>query len=237
MGRQRLLLFDTGARLPRSFLKRGLEIASGLELGGWIKDSGFRCNHFYADRTDLFDAIAREVGEKQTLYLEFGVAGGVSMRMWSKLLKNSASVLHGFDSFIGLPEHWHTKYMANAYPKGYFDRQGQLPQIDDVRVKFFKGWFEEVLPSYSLPTHEVLIVNCDADLYSSTMVVLSKLQSAFRPGDFLYFDEFSSPLDEARAFRSFLERSGMKFSLFGATQGYLGVAFRCAPQHTNRLTE
>lgn len=219
------MLFDIGARLPRSVLKRGLEIASSFEMGRWIKDSGFECRNFYPDAPDLFAAIAEQAGTKQVLYLEFGVYAGGSMRMWSKLLKNSASLLHGFDSFIGLPEHFDAAYVA--YEKGTFNTGGNPPQIDDPRVTFFKGWFDEVLPSYSLPAHEILIVNVDADLYSSTMVILSKLQSAFRAGDYLYFDEFNSPLDEARAFRSFLERSDMKFSLLGATKGYGRVAFRC----------
>ena len=63
------------------------------------------------------------------LYLEFGVFEGASMRRWSTALKNPASLLHGFDSFEGLPEDFDFKY-----PKGHFDVGGSLPDIDDDRI-------------------------------------------------------------------------------------------------------
>ena len=37
------------------------------------------------------------------------------------------------------------------FKKGLFSTNGQPPQIDDPRVKFFKGWFEETLPHYRPP--------------------------------------------------------------------------------------
>jgi hypothetical protein len=224
VGRRRQLLFDIGAKLPRSIVRSALAVTSSLEMGRWLTDTGFQCNQFYRDKAELFAAIAQQVSSKQVLYLEFGVYSGDSMRMWSKLLKDPRSVLHGFDSFLGLPEYFECD---DGYQKGAFSTGGVMPQIDDPRVKFFKGWFDEVLPSYSPPEHEVMIVNDDADLYSSTMLVLNKLQPTFRPGDYLYFDEFSIPLHEASAFRSFLERTGMKFRLFGAARGYSCAAFRC----------
>ena len=86
------------------------------------------------------------------------------MRQWSKLLRNPASTLHGFDSFLGLPHDW----TLEGHERGYFSTEGQVPEIDDPRVRFFVGWFEETLPQYEWPEHEVLVVVLDADLYSST---------------------------------------------------------------------
>ncbi|MBV8139332.1 MAG: hypothetical protein JO121_27440 [Deltaproteobacteria bacterium] len=55
------------------------------------------------DNQRLFDLIARQIQNKVVLYLEFGVFEGNSVRYWSKLLENPGSMLHGFDSFEGLP--------------------------------------------------------------------------------------------------------------------------------------
>lgn len=75
------------------------------------------------------------------------------MRQWSKLLRNPASTLHGFDSFLGLPHDW----TLEGHERGYFSTEGQVPEIDDPRVRFFVGWFEETLPQYEWPEHEVLV--------------------------------------------------------------------------------
>src|ERR1017187_1233263 len=60
-----------------------------------------------------------------------------------------------------------------------------IPQIDDNRVEFFKGWFE-TLPKYRCPPHEVLVINLDADLYSPTISVLRALQINIVPGTYIY---------------------------------------------------
>ena len=39
-----------------------------------------------------------------------------------------------------------------------------MPVINDPRVKFFKGWFDQTLTTYSVLPHDVLVVNLDADL-------------------------------------------------------------------------
>jgi hypothetical protein len=100
------------------------------------------------------------------------------MRIWSSLLRNPTSNLHGFDSFEGLPESWDL-----SLEKGHFAMDGSVPVIDDSRVSFVKGWFSETLPQYVLPPHEQLFVNFDADRYSSTKTVL----------DLSVFRQFPSP--------------------------------------------
>lgn len=65
-------------------------------------------------------------------------------------LASSAIVgaLHGFDSFEGLPERWNADHA-----KGHFSTAGQIPEIADNRVTFFKGWFKEILREYAPPAH------------------------------------------------------------------------------------
>jgi hypothetical protein len=76
-------------------------------------------------------------------YLEFGVFEGESIQWWTRLNTHTNSRFFGFDSFEGLPQDWHGKK-----GKGYFDVCGRLPQVEDPRIKFVKGWFENTLPIF-----------------------------------------------------------------------------------------
>jgi len=223
MGWKRQVCLKLGSSLPSWLVSYGAAMAETMEMGRWLCASGYGCKANFASRDELFTEVARSIGTRVVLYLEFGVWQGASMRMWSNLIKNEQSKLHGFDSFSGLPEAW-----IEGFPKGYFDTGGGVPAISDRRVQFFKGWFEEILPRYALPEHEVMVVSIDCDLYLPARYVLDFLAPYFRPGDFLYFDEFHLPQHEVRAFREFTRNhSSIVFSLFGATQGFSGAVYRC----------
>jgi len=144
------------------------------------------------------------------------------MRNWSRLLRNPNSKLHGFDSFEGLPEAW------DGVEKGLFTTGGSIPAIDDPRVSFFKGWFSETLPKYSLPPRDVLFVTLDADLHSSTKTVLDFIRTHVSVGTYFYFDEFHFHDHELRAFDEFLTCTKGKFDLIATDQGMSRVLFRCA---------
>ncbi len=139
------------------------------------------------------------------------------MRIWSKLLTNPESSLHGFDSFEGLPEHWNT-----MNPHGAFYTKDNLPWFDDPRVQLHVGWFNQTLPHFSLPNHDRLIVHVDADLYSSTRYVLEMLQPHIGVGTLVLFDEFYDRQHELKAFDEFLRSSQMKFRFLG--KRYLTLA-------------
>ncbi len=143
------------------------------------------------------------------------------MRYWSKLLKNPKSILHGFDSFEGLPEEWNENHL-----KGRFALNGKIPEVSDDRIKFFKGWFQDTLPQYVIPPHEVLVINIDCDLYSSTKYVLDHFRDSIQPGTWLYFDEFGSWDHECRAFRELVEETKMKFEAVAEARAMWSVAFR-----------
>jgi hypothetical protein len=90
-----------------------------------------------------------------------------------------------------------------------------------------EGWFDETLPAYNMPPHDRLVASLDADIYSSTRVVLEWLASHLKAGDILYFDEFFDRTQELRAFDEFLDESKMRFRLVGATRSFTEVAFEC----------
>ena len=191
-----------------------------LEVGRWLKAKGFEGEPRYPSRAALYDAIASNIADERVLYLEFGVHRGTSMRQWSSLLRHPGASLHGFDSFAGLPETWDT-----FRPKGTFDVGGAIPTFDDARITLHTGWFDATLPAFELPEHERLVVNLDADLYSSTKLVLDLLGSKLRPGSVLVFDEFCDRQHELRAFDEFLVETSLAFRFRGATKNLEHVAF------------
>ena len=93
-------------------------------------------------------------------------------------------------------------------------------------MRFYKGLFEETLPTYDWPEYDCLVVNMDADLYTSTVCALSFIRDHLRPGSYLYFDEFNHRADELRAFDEFLDET-MHFRVVCATRELSGVAFQC----------
>lgn len=155
-------------------------------------------------------------------YLEFGVYQGRSLRWWSTSLTGPEHVLVGFDSFEGLPEAWNSKN-----PTGHFDRGGAPPKIDDDRVSFRVGWFDDTVPAFDRPGTDSLIVNVDCDLYSSTKVVLDQVGPWLRPGDLLYFDEFGDLDHEYLAWLEFTNTyPELGLELVAVANGWRNVAFR-----------
>jgi O-methyltransferase len=210
-----------GYRLTRRHLIQLQAVINYLAIGRWMREHGFHFPHRVSSRQLVWDAVASQIGDEPVLYLEFGVAHGVSMRYWSKALRHPGSILHGFDSFEGLPE------SGGPWTKGNFNTGGKIPNIDDDRVRFFKGWFDLVLPAYSLPAHDKLVINMDADLYSSTSFVLRHLATHIKKGTFIYFDEMNHMEHEPRAFDEFLASSGRKFRPVCADKSLAFVFFEC----------
>jgi hypothetical protein len=219
--RLKCLLTRIGALLSSNDIYRLNASVNYLEVGRWMRANGYRPLHRVDRREQLFDLVGSRVAERVVLYMEFGVFQGAATRYWSRLLRNPTSKLHGFDSFEGLPENW-----LPQCPKGYFSLQGHIPKVDDLRVQFFKGWFEQTLRRYEPPPHDVLVLNFDADLYTSTIFVLNALENAIVPGTYIYFDEFNHQFHELRAFDEFTRRTGMRFCLLGATRALDQVFFQ-----------
>ena len=66
----------------------------------------------------------------------------------------------------------------------------------------------------------------DADLFSSTLFVLTSLANYLKEGDIVMFDEFNVPNHEFMAFKYFTESYYIKFELIGAVNNYYQVAFK-----------
>jgi hypothetical protein len=217
------LLTVIGSHTPLSLLWALDKVVRFLRLGRWMADQHFRIPRRASNRNVVFDSVSNQVRDRKVIYLEFGVFRGAAMKYWSQNLKHPESVLHGFDSFEGLPESW--SYLK----EGSLTTGGQIPEINDPRVKFFKGWFDDVLPTYHLPEgdFESLIINIDADLYSSTVCIFRHFRKHIRPGTFIYFDDLSHPDHEPRAFEEFMRETGLRFRLISATRALAQAFFVC----------
>jgi Macrocin-O-methyltransferase (TylF) len=209
-----------------------LQIQAGLnylKIGHWIAEHGFQIVRRARDRKAVFDYVASKVQNKKVLYLEFGVYRGDSILYWARKLRNPDTKLHGFDSFEGLPEGW------GPHAKGHFGVAGKVPQIDDPRITFFKGWFDQTLPRYSVPPHEILVIVMDADLYSSTIYVLRHLRPYIQSGTFIYFDEMNQIDHEPKALDEFINECSLEFRPVCADLTLSAIFFECCgPRLTNQ---
>jgi len=221
LGYFKCLLTLIGARLSDHALLQLQAFVNYLRIGRWMQKNGFSFPDRVSSREEVWAAMITKVRDLKVLYMEFGVAYGASMRYWSRELKNPKSVFHGFDSFEGLPER------AGPWYKGQFNASGRIPIIDDPRVRFFKGWFDQVLPAYHPPPHDVLVINMDADLYSSTIYVLNQLRPQIKLGTLIYFDEMNHVDHELRAFDEFTSQNSIKFKAVCADRSLANVSFEC----------
>lgn len=201
------------ARVPTRWTETLANYAAMRENPGLLPPE-----YVVSDRGAYFSRIGEVLGgpSAKLLFLEFGVLDGASIRTWSGLNTNPQSRFVGFDSFEGLPTAWRGR------EAGYFDRGGRPPEIDDARVRFVKGWFNQTLPGeldrlLPLEPGTVLLVHIDADLYTSALYCLTSLAHRLTGFDVM-FDEYGA--GEARALRDLLEAYGARFTpLLGLKRG------------------
>jgi hypothetical protein len=174
--------------------------------------------HASASKLALHDFAAQHIGLDADLrYLEFGVHSGFTIRRFASIFTNPAARFFGFDSFVGLPEGW------GNMSAGHFSTDGQLPPMPDPRVALVKGWFQnstrEFLPGLKYGPSKVTLVHFDADLYSSTLFLLSSLWWHI-PEYFFIMDEFIG--HELAALRNFVSAFPVDIEFYTRTDSPTG---------------
>lgn len=219
--RVKAAVLASGKRLDDRRLASLRSALGYLEIGALLKRLGNgNAVPVLRDRFDLFRRAMGEVRGSRPLYLEFGVFEGETMRWWSEHLAQPGAHLVGFDSFVGLPDGWRP-----GFDEGAFATDGP-PTIDDERVEFVAGWFDETLPVFALPPHDQLIVNVDCDLYSSAATVLQWAEPYLAQGSLLYFDELADRDHELRAFQELLARTPLRVMPIAVGGGGTHALFR-----------
>jgi O-methyltransferase len=181
----------------------------------------------YTKRLELYRVVSSHYGldKKEILYLEFGVASGQSFKWWLNHNTSPQSRFYGFDTFEGLPENW-----GSFYKKGDMSHEIADLSLDDPRAGLIKGTFQQTLTGFCLQQTAVLhnlpkLIHLDADLFSSTIFVLSQLYPFLNRGDIILFDEFNVANHEFFAFQIFTESFYVKARLIGAVNNFYQTAF------------
>ena len=207
------------------FLNRpSLLLSNTIKLSQWISDysnDGNKKAVGFEHREDHYAYVYHtQVSNENICYLEFGVFQGSSIKWWSGENNNPASRFYGFDTFEGLPEKW------GSYIKGDF--YSNIPQIDDNRIHFIKGLFQDTLHEFinGADLNNRLLIHIDADLFSSTVFVLTTLAPYIKKGDVILFDEFNVPNDEFSAWEIFCRSYYIKYELLSATKNFFQVGVK-----------
>lgn len=199
-------------------------------LSQWVdKNNKLAFNDFYNSKVEYSDrfklhelVINEEIKNQEIDYLEFGVAKGIAFKWWVNKIKNLDCRFYGFDVFTGLPEDF------GVMKKHDFDTKGITPKIDDDRVQFISGMFQDSLPTFlnNFNSNRRKVIHMDADLYTSTLFVLTSLYPTLKKNDIVIFDEFGVPTHEFKAFAEIVDSYKLKFKVIGAINNYLQLAIK-----------
>lgn len=184
-----------------------------------------RMEYTYEERHRLYEYVNEVfIGNAPIDYLEFGVACGNSMKRWSSINQHPGSRFYGFDSFQGLPEDWHND------PKGAYTQNGNIPKIDDDRVSFIDGLFQDTIDDFSqnFELKNRLVMHMDADLYSSTLYALMNFNRHIKPETIILFDEFTSRncTDEFAALLDYCAACYREFEVLATRNDHVKLAIK-----------
>jgi hypothetical protein len=168
----------------------------------------------YFSLQQLWDLTLKNLNNAE-LILEFGVYSGNSINYFAARTNRS---IHGFDSFIGLPENWPGTWLD----EGSFNVEGQLPTVPS-HVTLHQGWFDDTLvPFLKNNQGSISLAHIDSDIYSSAKYVLESLATRFIPGSLVLFDEHHGYVGwengEFKAWNEFCESHKVKFKYIGFAQ-------------------
>lgn len=180
-------------------------IQSRLDAWHYLKANAEKLPLITGSIIDTFK-IAVDAAKNEGLVLEFGVRHGNSIRQLAELANQ---LIHGFDSFEGIPEDWHDE------GKGSYSTKGVIPKVPD-NVTLHQGWFDQTLPQFLAEhTEPVRLINIDCDIYSSTKTVLDLLAPRIQSGTVIIFDEYIGNQhwreDEFKAFQEAVKAYGWQY--------------------------
>ena len=172
-------------------------------------DANLRHAHFNADQFVVLKSRSSEIPSHSGNILDLGVYKGSSTRALARIF--SGSVIHGFDSFEGLPEDW-----SHTIKGGFGQIKGKLPDVPE-NVKLYKGWFEDTLPIWVKDNSEkpISLLRVDCDIYSSTKTIFENCGPLLQPGSWVLFDEligyYGWEDHEYKAFMEFVAATGFTY--------------------------
>lgn len=161
-------------------IEMGAQLRALASTCAYVEERLPRCAALTSVREVLDFAVRRCPADG--FVCEFGVFSGNSINHLARKLR--PRLVHGFDSFEGLPESWRT-----GFDKGMFSTR--VPEVE-ANVLLHKGWFEDTLPDFvkSLDPQRASLLHIDCDLYSSTRTIFEHLAPFIVAGTVVVFDEY-----------------------------------------------
>lgn len=168
----------TTALKPLS-VKRFAQMAAAFEAGQFYNQHLYNCPQFNSWLDHLVFASQRAEALGEGLFLEFGVASGVTITKIANAVRRSVA---GFDSFKGLPEDWREGVQAGAFAT-------PVPQVPD-NVELWIGMIEEQLPRFlEKNPGQIRFIHVDTDLYGVAKYILEACRERMND-TVVVFDEF-----------------------------------------------
>jgi len=191
-----------GKLLPGDYLKTTFYlncIAKPRKFLHLALDSFYRMDHIY----DVLSEFKNTYKGKFSI-LEFGVADGYSFtkKLYATryLKMEDRVIVHGFDSFEGMPESFDLRdqdMIANdGWVKGEF--KASYESLDEYcrkhycNYRLYKGYFEDTVNKEFLESLETclpILIWIDCDYYTSAKTVFERLIPYIPSGCLVYFDE------------------------------------------------
>ena len=105
------------------------------------------------------------------LFLEFGVRD----RKTFNIIKEYSNVVHGFDSWTGMPWPWQLTRLVEPAKTGPHLAAKTIPKSDDTQI-FWSGLFEDTLPKFLKEYNQpISFLHIDSNYYKSATQVLTAL--------------------------------------------------------------
>jgi hypothetical protein len=173
----------------------------------------------YSEKSQILQHALQQV-QNDRLFLEFGVQSGTTINF---IAERHRGLVHGFDSFEGLPEDW----IAHRR-KGAYTTHGRIPEVRS-NVRLHVGLFEQTLPDFAREHNEpVAFMHVDCDLYLSTKTIFKFLGDRIVSGTVIVFDEyFNYPgwrEHEYRAFQDLVSKRNFQYRYLTYNQCDTNVA-------------
>ena len=169
---------------------------------------GYKPLIFYS-KWKLYDYLFTITDHKKPFY-EYGVSFGYSF----EYLLNNYIYGYGFDTFYGLPEKWYHEEI------GTYTTNGVIPELENC--EFIKGNFTDTLPIFFKTNRETAsLINCDADLYSSTFTALNYSKDIIDEKTVIVFDQLitndSWEKDEYKALLDFCTENNYTYTVIAVS--------------------
>jgi hypothetical protein len=103
-----------------------------------------------------------------------------------------------------------------------------VPDIKDPRCRFEVGLFQDTLPTFVARTDlsSRLVINLDADMFTSTLFVLAMLAPFLKSGDLFSLMSFPVRLTNSELSKNLFDPFRVKYEVIAAVYGYTRVCIK-----------